>query len=107
MGTVLDNFSVFKNNYSFCKSGDAYAMGNENYRFIFGKLNVLFRTGLPVKEWTAERGRLTAGRFSLCGEYYRLKDETRSVEHLRKGAENIMWEDARRIQPSRAHGIDL
>ena len=65
------------------------------------------RTGLPVKEWTAERGRLTAGRFSLCGEYYRLKDETRSVEHLRKGAENIMWEDARRIQPSRAHGIDL
>jgi len=48
------------------------------------------RTGLPVKEWTAERDRLTAERYSLCEEYYRLKDETRSVEHLRKGAENIM-----------------
>ena len=64
------------------------------------------RTGLPVKEWTAERKRLTADRYSLCEEYYRLKDETRSVEHLRKGAENIMRGEAQREPPKRLHEID-
>ena len=53
------------------------------------------KTGLPVKEWTAERDRLTAERFSLCEDYYRLKDETRSVEFLQKGAENILHENGR------------
>jgi hypothetical protein len=48
------------------------------------------RPGLPVKAWTAERDKLNAERFTLCEDYYRLKDETRSVELLRKGAENIM-----------------
>ena len=38
---------------------------------------------------------LTAERFLLCEEYYRLKDETHSVELLRKGAENIMRESGR------------
>ena len=64
------------------------------------------RTGLPVKEWTAERDRLTAERFSLCEEYYRLKDETRSVEHLRKGAENIMCGDEQREQIKLIHEIE-
>ena len=48
------------------------------------------RAGLPVKSWKAERDKLTAERLMLCEDYYRLKDETRNVELLRKGAENIM-----------------
>jgi len=48
------------------------------------------RAGLPVKSWKAERDKLTAERFILCEDYYRLKDETRNVELLRKGAEKIM-----------------
>ena len=53
------------------------------------------RTDIPVKAWQSEQATLTAERFSLCEDYYHLKDETRSVEVLRKGAENIMRESSR------------
>ena len=53
------------------------------------------RKEIPVKAWQAEQAALTAERFLLCEDYYRLKDETRSVESLRKGAENIMRENSR------------
>jgi len=53
---------------------------------------------LPVKAWQFEQITLTAERFSLCENYYRLKDETRNVEALRKGAENIMRENSRNEQ---------
>ena len=53
------------------------------------------RTEIPVKAWQAEQSTLTAERFLLCEEYYRLKDETHSVELLRKGAENIIRQDVR------------
>lgn len=58
------------------------------------------RVGLPVKEWKSERDKLTAERYSLCEDYYRLKDETRNVERLRKGAENIIQQEqqSRRTQ---------
>ena len=48
---------------------------------------------IPVKAWQSEQTALTAERFSLCEEYCRLKDETRSVKLLRKGAENIMRQE--------------
>ncbi|MDR0999730.1 MAG: hypothetical protein LBL96_02845 [Clostridiales bacterium] len=51
------------------------------------------RPGLPVREWKTEQAKLTAERFSLCEDYYRLKDETRSMEILRRGAENIIREN--------------
>jgi len=53
------------------------------------------RREIPVKAWQSEQTKLTTERFSLCEDYYRLKDETRSVELLRKGAENIMRENSR------------
>ena len=56
------------------------------------------RKEIPVKAWQAEQTTLTAERFSLCEDYYRLKDETRSVEVLRKGAENIIRENSRNEQ---------
>ena len=44
------------------------------------------RKKIPIKAWQSEQTKLTAERFSLCEDYYRLKDETHSVELLRKGA---------------------
>jgi hypothetical protein len=61
------------------------------------------RPGFPVKEWTTERDKLTAERFTLCEDYYRLKDETRSVELLRKGAENIMRDSITVTQHHRSY----
>jgi hypothetical protein len=45
---------------------------------------------LPIKAWKAELETLTAEWYALCDEYYRLDDELKSVEALRRGAENIM-----------------
>ena len=65
------------------------------------------RKEIPVKAWQSEQTTLTAERFSLCEDYYRLKGETHSVEILRKGAENIMRNDVSRMQLERAQDIDL
>ena len=53
------------------------------------------RKEIPIKAWQSEQTLLSAERFSLCEDYYRLKDETYSVEILRKGAENIIREGSR------------
>ena len=45
-----------------------------------------------VKAWEKEALELTAKKFELCDEFYRLKDEVKNVETLRRGAENIMKE---------------
>jgi hypothetical protein len=65
------------------------------------------RTKIPVNTWKAEQKKLIVGKYSLCEEYYRLKDDTRNVELLRRGVENILRDDIARTQPTRAHGIDL
>ena len=51
--------------------------------------------------------RLNAERFSLCEDYYRLKDETHSVELLRKGAENIIRQEQREQLPLRVQDMEL
>ena len=60
------------------------------------------RKAIPEKTWKAELDKLASARYALCEDYYRLRDDTRSVEQLRKGAENIMREDTGRTQPRRA-----
>lgn len=65
------------------------------------------RTGLPVKEWKAEQARLATEKYLLCEEYYRLKDETRSIEVLLNDAENSMREDGREARHSRTQDIEL
>ena len=52
------------------------------------------RTKLPIKDWQAEQKDLLAERYLLCEEYYNLKDEVRSVEVLRRGLEELLWEEA-------------
>ena len=51
------------------------------------------RTAIPEKDWRAEHATLAAERYTLCEEYYKLKDDVKSVEFLRSGAENIMNND--------------
>ena len=57
-------------------------------RYLDGVMNG--RKDIPVKSWRAEQSKLTDDRFSLCEDYYRLKDEIRNVEMLRKGVDNLM-----------------
>ena len=60
----------------------------------------------PIKEWRAEQTKLTTAKYALCERYYALQDEVRNVEQLRKGAENIMRDEARDA-PIRRQDIEL
>jgi hypothetical protein len=60
----------------------------------------------PVKDWRKEQQSLTAAKYAACERYYALQDEVRSVEQLRKGAENIMREEVQERQPRRAQDVD-
>ena len=48
------------------------------------------KTTVPKKSWQTEQKKLASHRFSLCEKFYRLKDEIRKVELLRKGVDNLM-----------------
>jgi len=48
------------------------------------------RTSIPVTAWKTEREQLLIKRYELCDKYYKLKDDVKSVELLRKGAEKAM-----------------
>jgi hypothetical protein len=61
----------------------------------------------PVKAWQAELEKLTAEKFVLCDEYYKLDEDLRSVEALRRGAEKIMREEAERELPTRVRDMTL
>ena len=50
---------------------------------------------------------LIAERYALCEEYYKLKDDVKNVEVLRRGAENIMSADAPEREPKRVQDISL
>ena len=70
---------------------------------------MLFRSRtdlMPIKEWRAEQTKLTAAKYALCERYYALQDEVRSVEQLRKGAENIMREGVQERERTRTQDID-
>jgi hypothetical protein len=63
---------------------------------------------IPIKAWKKEQAELTAEKYTLMEKYYQLKDETHSVELLRRGAENLMREDGRESSsPVRKHGVEI
>ena len=74
-------------------------------KYLAGVLNG--RTFIPLKEWQAEQKKLTAEKFTLCEKYYRLQDEVRSVEVLRKSAESLMHEESWEQTPTRIHDRSL
>ena len=61
---------------------------------------------VPIKEWRAEQTKLTAAKYAARERYYAFQDEVRSVEQLRKGAENIMREGVQERKPRRVQDID-
>jgi hypothetical protein len=60
----------------------------------------------PIKEWRAEQTKLTTAKYALCERYYALQNDVRNIEQLRKGAENIMQQEARDA-PTMKHDLDL
>ncbi|MDL2232395.1 MobA/MobL family protein [Ruminococcaceae bacterium OttesenSCG-928-L11] len=64
------------------------------------------RDKIPEKDWRDERDKLLAQRFAHVEEYYNLKDDVHSIEILRRGAENIMREEAT-VQHTRKQEIEL
>ena len=62
---------------------------------------------IPEKEWRTEQDRLIAERYGLCEEYYKLKDDVKSVETLRRNTENIMRESALERTQTRTKDMEL
>jgi hypothetical protein len=62
---------------------------------------------LTIKAWKAELATLSAEKYTLCANYYRLDGELRRVEALRRGAENIMRDEPQRTEPKIARGIEI
>ena len=65
------------------------------------------RTVIPEKEWRAELKRLTAERYALVEEYYKLKDDVKNVETLRRSAMNIMSQEAPEQTLRRSQDLSL
>ena len=62
---------------------------------------------LPIKKWKEELVTLTAERYGFYDEYYRLDDDLKSVDALRRGAESQMLEQPQKEQPKRAYDMSL
>ena len=61
------------------------------------------RTKLPIADWQKEQKYLAAKRYTLCDEYYSLKEEIPNMEAIRRSIETIMRDDMQREQPTRTH----
>ena len=64
------------------------------------------KTTLPTKAWKAERVKLIAERKTLDYDYYKLKDEIKEAEQIRKSVYSIVRQEERERQPRRAQDID-
>lgn len=65
------------------------------------------KTSIPIKVWKAELEKLTAERFLLCDDYYRLKDEVKNVEVLRYGTESIIQKNVQSIYYEKNTDIEI
>ena len=63
------------------------------------------RTELPIKDWQKEQKELAAKRYTLCDEYYSLKEEILNIEAIRRSIETIMCDELNRSQPTRGHDM--
>ena len=60
-----------------------------------------------VKYKQLDPKKLTAERFSLCDDFYGLKEEIKNVEILRRGVGDIMRKDGQERQRTRTQGMEL
>ena len=86
------------------KHADEIAAYESASKYLKDHLNG--RDKIPEKAWRDERDKLLAQRFAHVEEYYQLKDDVHSVEVLRRGAENIIWEEPT-VQPARKLDVEL
>jgi len=61
---------------------------------------------LSLKAWKVEDAKLTAEKDNLYGQFYRLKEEVRDVEVIRRCVEQIM-RDELRVKRGRTHEAEL
>ncbi len=87
------------------ENGAAIALYEAAKRYLDGVKNG--RAALPVKAWRAERDTLAAERSTLNREYVSLKAEVQKVERVRRAAEDIMREDAQRVQAFRERDMAM
>jgi len=59
------------------------------------------RKYLPIKDWKKEQRDLIAKRYALCDEYYSIKEETSSLEAIRRSIESLICDDVLREQHAR------
>ena len=65
------------------------------------------RTKLPIKDWQKEQNELAAKRYTLCDEYYSLKEEIPNMEAIRWSIETIMRDNPNKVQPTRGHDMAM
>jgi len=61
----------------------------------------------PKSKKRKEQKELAAKRYTLCDEYYSLKEEIPSMETIRRSIETIMRDEPNRAQPTRSQGKAL
>jgi hypothetical protein len=62
------------------------------------------KSPIPVKEWRKELLDKTAEKHALYDEFYKLRDDVKNVEVLRRSAERIMQEaPPERATPTWSH----
>ena len=74
------------------KEKHAAAIGQYEAALAYFKDHLNGRDKIPEKEWRTQHKTLLAERSPLVEEYYKLKDDVRNVETIRRGAEKIMRE---------------
>jgi hypothetical protein len=63
------------------------------------KQNMNGNSTLPIKAWKSEAERLTAEKDTLYQEFYRLKEEVREVEIIRRNVERAVQDEQNRGIP--------
>jgi len=87
------------------KYADAIEQYNAASKYLKDHLNG--RTVIPEKDWREEQKRLLAERYNHVEAYYKLREDVRSVEVLRRGAESLMREVTPKRTPARTHDMEL
>ena len=88
----------------FKKHTEEIAQYRYAYDYIKGVLNG--RTDIPEKKWRIEIKTLLAERYELVDEYYKISDDVKNVEALRRGANQLMRDVAPARTTTRARGAE-
>jgi len=65
------------------------------------------RTNLPIKKWKAEAAQLTAEKNRLYQDFYKLRDEVREVEIIKRNVEQVIQADVPKRSVTRNKGMEL